>query len=131
MKTTILRGLKQIGLIAIICFIGVILEWSFHDLFNNFSIKPDYVPFAIIFGPIWAFIVYKIFRKYFKKYLTFAVVVSFNEAFLLDSSLQAKHYFEGFDPMITMLFMVLHFLMYMAPAYMIFKHFRSTFELEN
>jgi hypothetical protein len=130
MAKKILKILEQFGLIAIICVIGTLVEWSLHDILNALSVRPNYIGFSLIFGPFWAFFVYIVFRYYFKKYLTFAVLVSFNEAFLLDASLQAKHYFDGYDPILILPFMVLHFLLYLGPAVLIFKNFREVFGLE-
>ena len=122
--------LKQFGLIALICILGIILEYSAHDIFNNFSIRPDYVSFSLFLGPFWAFLVFRVFKRYFKPYWVFAIVVAMNEMFLLDAGLSAKHYFAGFNYFVILSFMALHFLMFLAPAWFIFKYFYNIFGLK-
>lgn len=116
------KFLKQILLVLIIAIIATIIDWVVHSLSPRFYVDFGYYVNKVIFSVIWGIIILFVFRK-LKNTTGKAFIFSGFIALVL----QVKYFLQGYDRFFVFLFMFLHFLMFLAPAWIIFKHFPEYF----
>jgi len=118
------QNLKQLLLIILVICLGTVIDFIVHQSNIRFDVPFEYFPNKIIFGSIWAFVFLKIFSGWagVKKPAALAILVSLGTAVVL----QTKYFLQGYDLFFVGLFMFLHFIMFLIPAYFIFKKFLGT-----
>ena len=116
--------LKQIGLIAIIISIGTIIDWFFHNLKPEYFVPTEYFTNKIIFGTLIGFVVFVVFKRYFKfkTPIAYAIGVSL----IVAISLQTRYFLQGYSLEFVFEFMIYHFLMFLLPSIFIFRKYQST-----
>ncbi len=116
------KFLKQLGLVLVIAIIATIIDWIVHSSSPRFYVEFGYYVNKIIFSVIWGVIILFIFRK-----LKNITAKTFIFAGFIALVLQVKYFLQGYDRFFVFLFMFLHFLMFLIPAWIIFKKFPEYF----
>ena len=114
---------KQLGLIVLTIAIGTIFDWIVHHTSPRFEVPFEYYPNKIIFGSLWGFIIFKVLRNYIK--VKNPTHLAFLMSLLVAITLQTKYFLQGYDLYFVILFMVLHFIMFLVPAIFIFKKYKQ------
>lgn len=116
--------LKRIGLILLIIFLGTIIDYAVHHISPLFSVPSTYFPHKIFYGTLWATVGYLLFRKHLRTPLQLALTMSAVPAVLL----QTMYFIQRHQlPWVVLLFLFLHFLMFLLPGYFIAKKFKHVF----
>lgn len=108
--------LEQLAVVAIIVVIGTVIDWLVHQSRAEFAVPFIYFPNKIIFGTFWGFIALRLMRYFTRNPHWLAVWVFFWVALIL----QTKYFLQGYELWFVFLFMLLHWLMFLAPALVIF-----------
>jgi hypothetical protein len=116
--------LKIILLIFVSIMIGTIIDYFVHRSNVRFSVPSSYFPHKIFYGTIWAVVSLFIARKFTKKWLELAIISSFVPAVALQTIYFIKMHL-ALD--VVLLFLVLHFFMFLAPMLILFKKYRNLF----
>ena len=120
--------LKRIGLILLVICLGTIIDFAVHHLSPYFSVPAVYFPHKIFYGTIWATVGYLVFKKKIKTDFWLAFVISATPAVLL----QTMYFIQGHQAIwVVFLFLVLHFFMFLLPAYFICKKYKHIFLPED
>ena len=114
--------LKQVLLVLIIAIIATIIDWVVHSSNPSFYVEFNYYVNKIIFSVIWGIIILFVFRK-----IKNVTLKAFIFAGFIALVLQVKYFLQGYDRFFVFLFMFLHFLMFLAPAWIIFKKYPEYF----
>ncbi|MBI2449115.1 hypothetical protein HYV49_02355 [Candidatus Pacearchaeota archaeon] len=117
-----LNFLKQLGLVFVIVIIATIIDWMTHSLSPRFYVTFEYYRNKIIFSMLWGIVILFVFRK--MKNLTGKAFIF---AGIIALVLQVKYFLQGYDRFFVFLFMFLHFFMFLAPAWIIFKRYAKYF----
>src|SRR3989344_5537972 len=116
--------LKRIGLILIIISLGTVIDYIVHQMDARFSVPFEYFPHKIFYGTLWAFVGYLVFKKYLKTSLQTAIAISATPAILL----QTMYLIQGHQLVwVVFFFLILHFLMFLLPAFFICRKFKNVF----
>lgn len=116
--------LKRIALTLLIICLGTVIDYFVHRLSPYFSVPDSYFPHKIFYGTLWAFVGYLVFRKKIKNYFWLAFTLAITPAVLL----QTMYFIQGHQlPLVVLLFLFLHFLMFLLPGYYICRKYRSIF----
>ena len=114
---------KKLGesffVILLIIFVFTLIDFFVHQLSGEYSVPSYYFRNKLIFGTIWAFVVYLFVRKLkplAKAAIISAVVVVF---------LQIKYYLEGYPKDFVFLFLGIHFVILLATTLLVFKLFEK------
>lgn len=116
------QNIKQLGLVVLVVLLGTIIDFVVHKSNIRFDVPFEYFPNKIIYGSIWAFVFLKIFSGWsqVKSPAVLAVLTFLGTAVVL----QTKYFLQGYDLFFVFLFMFLHFIMFLIPAYFIFQKFK-------
>lgn len=114
---------KQLGLIILIIALGTIIDFFTHQITPKFWVPWEYFPNKIIFGSFWGFVAFKIFRRLTQNPRYLALWMSLAVAVIL----QTKYFLQGYALDFVILFMFLHFGMFLLPALWIFKKYKKVF----
>ncbi|HEV8601383.1 MAG TPA: hypothetical protein VGQ87_02175 [Patescibacteria group bacterium] len=115
---------KRIALILLIVFLGTIIDYLVHHLSVYFSVPQSYFPHKIFYGTLWGFVGYLVFKKYIKTYLQLAFVIAAVPAVLL----QTMYFIQKHQlPWVVVLFLFLHFFMFLIPGLYICKKYKNIF----
>lgn len=101
------------GIICIFTFFDFII----HSLSNEYTVPSYYFRNKIIFGTIWAFVIYLILRKW-KAALS---LKSFVFSALIAVILQVRYYYEGYSLSFVFEFLFFHFFILWAVSYGVFR----------
>ena len=116
--------IKRIGLILLIICLGTVIDYFVHHLSPYFSVPASYFPHKIWYGTLWAFVGYLIFRKFIKTPFWLAFTIALTPSVLL----QTMYFIQKHQlPWVVLLFLFLHFLMFLLPGYFICKRFREIY----
>ena len=117
--------IKRIGLILIIISLGTVIDYFVHETDSRFFVAFVYFPHKIFYGTLWAFVGYLVFRKYTATHFGLAIVISATPAVIL----QAMYFIQNHLLVwVALLFLFLHFLMFIVPAYFICKKYQGVFK---
>ena len=111
------KNLKIIILVLAVIVIGTVIDYFVHSTNPDFSVPAEYFINKIIFGTVWGSIFVFILRRYIKNPRALAAGVSLGVAIVL----QTKYFLQGYNLYFVFLFMILHFLMFLVPAWLLFK----------
>lgn len=114
--------IKRIGLILIIICLGTVIDYFVHQTDPRFSVPFVYFPHKIFYGTLWAFVGYLVFKKYTSTHFGLATVISATPAVILQAMYFIQHHLLVW---VAFLFLFLHFLMFIVPAYFICKKYQS------
>ena len=120
----VMRWLQRILLILAIISLGTVIDFVVHETDPRFSVPDDYFPHKIFYGTLWAFIGFLVFRKFIKTHFGLAIVLSLTPAVTLQFMYFIQHHLLLW---VTILFLILHFLMFLLPAYFIVKKYKGVF----
>ena len=116
--------LKRIALILLTISLGTVIDYAVHQTSPYFSVEFSYFPHKILYGTLWGFVGYLVFKKYLTTPLKAAIAISLVPAVLL----QTMYYIQGhLLTWVVIVFLILHFLMFLLPGYFICKKYRSLF----
>ncbi len=116
--------IKRIGLILVIIFLGTIIDYFTHQTSPYFSVAFSYFPHKILYGALWGFVGYVIFKKWLNTSFKLAFTISLVPAVLL----QTMYYIQGhLMTWVVLLFLVGHFFMFLLPGYYICRKYRAIF----
>ena len=116
--------LKRIGLILIIIFLGTIIDYFIHQLSEYFIVPFSYFTHKIVFGTLWSFVAYLIFRKFIHSPFALASAMSAVTSVLLQTF---YFIYEHEMTWVTTLFIFIHFLCFLIPGYFISKKYKYIF----
>ena len=102
--------------------IGTGIDFLVHHMSPRFSVPLWYFPHKIFWGTLWASVGYFLYRRYAKTWLELAVVVFFIPALVLQIMYFVKAHL-AVD--VVILFFILHFFMFLAPALVLFKKYKN------
>jgi len=109
---------KTFGLVLCIVLIATFLDWLAHSSRVEFYVPDEYFRNKIIFATLFGCISLYVFRKVksqTRKALFFSAVIAI--------LLQVKYFLQGYNLFFVFLFLVLHFLMILAPAWYFFRKY--------
>ena len=119
--------IKRIGLILLIICLGTVIDYFTHQASPYFSVPATYFSHKIFYGTLWGLVGYIIFRRLIKTHFWLAFTISAGPSVLL----QVMYFIQRhLLPWVTILFLFLHFLMFLLPGYFICKRYKSIF-LDN
>jgi hypothetical protein len=117
--------LKIILIIFIAIFLGTIIDYIVHHANARFSVPFSYFPHKIFYGTLWAAVAFFVFRKFVtKKWLELAFISSFAPALILQTIYFIRMHL-ALD--VVILFLILHFLMFLPFMIILFKKYRNLF----
>jgi len=116
--------LKIILIIFLSIVIGTIIDFIVHQTNPSFSVPFSYFPHKIFYGALWAVVAFFIARKFTKKWLELAFI----SAFVSAVALQTIYFIQMHLALdVVLLFLALHFFMFLAPMIPLFKKYRNLF----
>jgi|SRR3989344_4393803 len=116
--------LKRILLILLIISLGTVIDYLVHQMDPRFSVPPEYFPHKIFYGVLWGFVGYVVFKKFPRTPFQVAFTISAVPAVLL----QVMYFIQQHMlPWVAILFMFLHFLMFLLPGYYICRRYKHIF----
>ena len=116
--------LKRIALILLTISLGTVIDYAVHQTSPYFSVEFSYFPHKILYCTLWGFVGYLVFKKYLTTPLKAAIAISLVPAVLL----QTMYYIQGhLLTWVVIVFLILHFLMFLLPSYFICKKYKSLF----
>ena len=126
--------IKRIALILLIICLGTIIDYLAHQMDPRFSVPSTYFPHKILYGTLWGFVGYAVFsaiggsafggKKYLTTYLRVAIVIAATPAVLL----QTMYFIQKHQlPWVVLLFLFLHFLMFLLPGFYVCRKFKNIF----
>lgn len=116
------KFVQQIALVLIIVCIATAIDFAVHSIKEEYSVPFDYFTNKIIFAAFWGMVVLIVFHKtksVRKKAILFSAIVSI--------ILQTRYFFQGYEIKFVFLFMILHFFMFLIPAWIIFNYKKEVF----
>jgi len=115
---------KIILIIFVAIFLGTIIDYIVHQTDPRFSVAFWYFPHKIFYGTLWATVAFFVARKFTKKWLELAFICSFAPALIL----QTMYFTQMHLALnVVLLFLVLHFFMFLAPMIPLFKKYQNLF----
>jgi hypothetical protein len=113
---------KQLGLVIVVVLIATAFDFAAHHTSPRFAVPPEYFRNKIIFATIWGMLALAVFRR---------IADPVSKAFIFSGAiavvLQVKYFLQGYDAFFLALFLALHFLMFLAPAVIIFRKYPQYF----
>jgi|SRR3989344_718666 len=116
--------IKRVGLILLIICMGTAIDYAVHQTDARFSVPFVYFPHKIFYGVLWSFLGYLVFRKKIQTHFSLAMVISASPAIILQAMYFIQHHLLVW---VTVFFLLLHFLMFLLPAYFICKKYMGLF----
>lgn len=123
MKINYRATLKQLAIIMLVIVIGTFFDFFAHNASPRFAVPGEYFINKIIYGSLFGLIFFKISRNWFK--VTRPGYLAFWMSLGVAVVLQTKYFLQGYNLFFIGLFMILHFIMFLAPAYLLFVKNRS------
>ena len=115
---------KIILIIFIAIFLGTVIDYIVHQTDPSFSVPFSYFPHKIFYGTLWAAVAFFVARLFTKKWLELAFI----SAFVPAVALQTIYFIQMHLALdVVLLFLVLHFFMFLAPMIFLFKKYRNLF----
>ena len=115
---------KRIGLILLIICLGTIIDYVVHQMDPRFSVPPEYFPHKIFYGTLWALVGYVVLKKYLPTPFELAFAMSAVPAVMLQVMYFIQQHLLTW---VTVLFLFLHFLMFLLPGFYICKRLKDVF----
>jgi len=115
---------KIILIIFVAIFLGTIIDYIVHQFDPSFSVPFSYFPHKIFYGTLWAVVAFFVVRRFTKKWLELAFISSFAPALILQTIYFIQMHL-ALD--VVLLFLILHFFMFLAPMIPLFKKYQSLF----
>jgi hypothetical protein len=112
----------MLGLVLVIIVAGTAIDFVVHSLSEKFAVPEYYFKDKIIFGTLWGFVAVLVFQRVHNLNLK-AVLMSATVAVLL----QIRYFLTGYALWFVILFLFLHFIMFLVPALIIFKKYPEVF----
>ncbi len=103
--------------------LGTVIDYFVHSSSERFAVPSWYYRNKVIFGTVWGAVAVLVSLKFIQNYRWRALFVALVVAVVL----QIKYFLEGYDLFFVFLFMGLHFLMFLWPAWFLFKKFNYLF----
>ena len=115
---------KRIGLILLIIFLGTIIDYIVHQLNHNFTEEFSYFTHKIVFGTLWTFLAYLVFRKFIKTPFWLIFAMSGVTSILL----QTFYFIQEHElTWVTVFFLFVHFICFLFPGYYIIRKYKDIF----
>lgn len=116
--------IKRVLLVLVIICLGTLIDYYVHGLDPRFSVPSVYFPHKIFYGTLWGLVGYIVFQKKIKTPFLAAFIISAVPAVLL----QVMYFIQMHLLLwVTVLFMVLHFLMFLLPGYCLCRRYKKIF----
>ncbi|HEY4715091.1 MAG TPA: hypothetical protein VIH31_01130 [Candidatus Paceibacterota bacterium] len=115
---------KIILIIFIAIFLGTVIDYIVHQTDPSFSVPFSYFPHKIFYGTLWAAVAFFVARLFTKKWLELAFICSFAPALILQTIYFIQMHLA---PDVVLLFLILHFFMFLAPMIPLFKKYQNLF----
>lgn len=113
---------KQLAFVLFITVIATIIDFIVHSSRPEFYVDFEYYRNKVIFAILWGFIILFLVRKMKNMKLK-----SFIFSIFVASVLQVKYFLQGYDLFFVILFLFLHFLMFLIPSWIIFNKYKEYF----
>lgn len=115
--------LIQLVLLTAAIAIGTIFDAMVHATRPEFSVPEYYFRNKIFYGGAWMFIFFRLLKNHIKTPWRQALATSFLTAAIL----QTKYYLLGYNLFFVFFFLGVHFIVFLVPAYFIFRKFPRIF----
>jgi len=119
------KFLKLVFLVLLITVIATFIDWIVHSLRPEFYVDFEYYRNKVIFSVLWGVVVLFVIKK-IKLTKNINVKALIFSAFIA-VVLQVKYFLLGYDLFFVILFLFLHFFMFLIPALIIFNKFKEIF----
>lgn len=124
MKTLKRFGL-QLWLLFLMMVAGTAIDFVVHHSHDAWYVEPEYYVAKIIFGTVWgvvaAWLMIRVLRETRTKALALGVPA------VIAIFLQTKYFYQGRALDFVLIFLVLHYLMFLPGSFWIFSRHRSAF----
>jgi len=111
--------LKKIFYIFLIIVFGTFIDFLVHQSYPPFHVPFEYFPNKIIFGTFWGVVFTLIAEKLSFSWKKKSIFVPLMVAIVL----QTKYFFQGYDLSFVVIFLFLHFFMFLPASFIIFKKY--------
>jgi hypothetical protein len=119
------RLLQQAGLMLLMMVIGVAFDYPVHLLRPEWNVPPEYFWGKIIFGVIWGVIALYVLRRMLA--VTSQRTMALAVPAIVTVVLQTKYFYQGWPLSFVIIFMFLHYLMFLPGSFLNFYRFRDVF----
>jgi len=120
--------IKRIALIFLTIFLGTIIDYIVHNMSVHFYVAFNYYPHKILYGTLWACLGYLAFHVFFRKHIKTPFALAVTLAAVPAVLLQTWYFYLNHQPKwIVLVFLVLHFFMFLLPGYYIHKKYKNLF----
>ena len=116
-----MRILKQLGLNIVVVTFGSLVDYGAHLMSPLFSVPPPYLPNKLMVGSLIAVVAFYVGRRFIRTPDRLALFVCAVVAILL----QVRYFLEGYNLFFVFSFLVLHFLMFLLPAHLLYRKFNT------
>lgn len=113
------KYLYQAGASLLVVAFGTVLDYLVHHMDETLAVPFEYYPNKIIFGAFWFFVFLNLVGYVTSKINYQAVLVPLAVAVVL----QAKYFFQGYPIWFVVLFLFLHFLMFLPASFWVFRRY--------
>lgn len=104
---------RSVFLIFLIILVGTGLDFIAHQTPGSYPVPSYYFRNKIIFGALWGVAFYWLICRHIKN----RMLAAFAFSALLSVALQIRYFLEGYPLSFVLIFLVIHFVVFVFPAY--------------
>jgi hypothetical protein len=119
------RLAHQTWLLLLMMLAGTAIDWAVHHLRDAWAVPPEYFPSKIIFGTLWSVISAWLMIRILRETRTGALALGVPAIVAL--FLQTKYFYQGYPLDFVLLFMGLHYVMFLPGSFWVFSRHRYVF----
>lgn len=119
------RFLKQVCLLLVIVAAGTLIDWAAHSLYAPWHVEAEYFRNKIIFGTLWGILGYYALRHILGVRTIRAM--TWGVPGVIAAVLQTKYFYQGRDLTFVIVFLFLHYLMFLPFSWLVFRRWRGVF----
>lgn len=123
------RLAQQLGLLLAIVAAGTLIDWVVHSSRDAWYVEPSYFTGKIVYGVAWGLFAVVVLRRVLA--VTNPRVLALGVPAIISIVLQTKYFYQGRNLDFIILFLFLHYLMFVPPALFVFSRYREIFLVEQ
>ncbi len=120
---------KQVLWMFVFMAIGTTIDFIVHSSHHALYVEPSYYLGKVIFGVVWGLCSYYILKNVLK--VSNWKAMAWGVPALIALMLQTKYFYQSRGNFFVMLFLFLHFLMFLPASFSIFKKKQSIFPVAD
>jgi hypothetical protein len=117
--------LKQAWLLLVMMVVGTLIDWAVHSSRDAWYVTADYYSNKILFGVVWGVFSVYLLRKVLAVNTWKGMALGVPAMIAL--FLQTKYFYQGRDLSFVVIFLFLHFLMFLPASFFIFRRYQDAF----